>query len=318
MSDIALRELLERFAEAKILVLGELWLEHTVRGEASRADGHVFVRAAERVNGVGGAAGIGWAAAAMGAKTCLAGVVGQDARAGELLRALGDTVDPFGIVSAPGCQTGERLVLSIDDSTALGCTRVEVELAAAPPLTGPPAQAMLDHVGALIGKLGSIVITTYGAPLEPQFSEALARLAQSHSVPVIGGLMSPCALAGAATDRPPLPQCRLLVAAQGAAADDSSAEARDLLDKGGHTAVLVGGADGHAQLYQAAGPDVESFADAALTDCSAWQAVVAGAALAVASGADIVTAARIGIGAAIVTRSGGPPTAAALERELTG
>jgi len=323
MTDPALQAVLDRFAEAKILVLGELWLEHAVRGEATqRANGELLVRALHRVSSAGGAGGVSSAATAMGAKTWLAGIVGQDARAGELLRALGAAaVDPFGIVSAPGCETGEKLVLTIDDSAASPCSRIEVELAPGPPLAGRPAQDMLDHIGALVGQLSAVVMVAYGAPTETETLEALARLARSHNKLLIGGVMSDREAGEGRTRESPLPQCDLLLVAAGTVADDEGTgdAARDLLAKGGHAAVLVGRADGSVQLCRAGASEIESFPNAALTGCGVWQAVVAGAAVATAAGADPVTAARIGIGASIVaSRSGDPPTAAAIGRELNG
>jgi sugar/nucleoside kinase (ribokinase family) len=316
MTDPALQAILDRLGEAKILVFGELWLEHAVRGEATPGRrGEVRVRASERLSRAGGAGRIGSVMAAMGARAWVAGVVGQDPRAGELLRALGAVaVDPFGIVSAAGCQTGEKLVLSTEGGTGAPCSRMEIELAPVPrPVGGQAAQEMVKHVEALIGQVTAVVIAVYGFGVEADATEALARLARAQGKRVIGGLMSNRAVGDAKTDEPVLPQCDLLLAAPGTVADDDGARdaACELVAHGGHGAVVLGFDDGRVQVCQADASQVEPAGEAEAADNGGWEEFVAGAAAAAASGADPLTAARMGILTRRAACRWGPPPSVA-------
>jgi len=302
MTDATLGAILDRFTEAKILIFGDLWLEHSLRGSAREgADGRLKIRVSERTARAGGAGGVACAAAAMGARTWVAAAVGQDAGAGEALRALGAVAaDTFAVVSSPGHHTGERLVLGLEEVSA-PWSAVEVEVHGAPPLEGAAAQEMLGHIEAIIGQIGAVTILTDESPAETKVLQRLARLANNNGIPLIGGVTS--TTAGGCGEQPlsTLPRCDLAVVGPRCDEPASGDEAgRAATAEMGHKALILIARDGGARLHREGVSESELIAEPHCMGCGAWENFMAGVALGMAVGADPLAAGRIGAAAAIV------------------
>jgi len=291
-----------------MLVAGDLWLERVLRGQATQgAHGVLRVRGSQPESLPGGAGGVARAAAAIGARTWVAGVLGQDAGSGELLRALASAgVDAFGVVTDPGHPTGERLIAEIEGEAAGPWSALEIELAAPPPLEGSAAQQMLSHIEPLIAQIGALVVAAFDLREPQQALAQLAESARSQDKSVIGagrGWLPPCDLA--------------VVGPPDAGVGDDAARA--LMNEAGHRALIVPTPGWGARVYGAEAERGESIAGRESDGPRAWERFVAGAATAAAAGADPLTAGRMAVAAAAVGGAAGTESAVtvdAIKREL--
>jgi bifunctional ADP-heptose synthase (sugar kinase/adenylyltransferase) len=303
MSDSELQSIIERLNQARILVLGELWLEQRLRGQAVRGDAEgLSLKVSERRVTVGGAAAVASAAAALGARSWVAGALGRDAQGGEILRALGAAgVDPFAVVNDSSHATGEKLELRIEGQAAGAPLWIRVDLSPAVPLGGHAGQEMLGHVEAVIGQTGAaVLLAAPGVPDET--GNAFARIARDHGKPMLAGIK--CASVDDCSQYS-LPSCDIVVAWT---ADDEDMErdadrARALVDSGSHRALVVFSPAGGARLHRAAASDAETLIEAQAAAGLDWEACLAAMACAVALGADAPLAVRAGAAAAGSQRS---------------
>jgi len=313
MGNQGLEAIVERLGQAKLLVLGDLRLEQVLRGAAARdAQGVLKVSVSDRVLQAGGAGGVACAAAAIGAQVCAAGVLGQDARSGDLLRALAQAgVDAFGAVSAPGSATAESLVVEFDPKGSLPWSGIEIDISPPPPLAGAPAQEMLAHIEALFGRVDVVTIITPQAAAQDALSRA-AEFARGRGKPIVGGHIHGW-----------LPPCDLVVlrapgAVEGAAGEDQSEnDPRRLMEEMGHKAVMAPCVGPGFALYRAGAAESEFVAARGECNSRAWDYLLAGAAAAVAVGAEPLAAGRIGAAAAAAVTAQQPITPDAIKRELT-
>jgi sugar/nucleoside kinase (ribokinase family) len=316
MSELDLAAIVDRFPEAKVLIIGDLWLEHRGVGAAT-ADVHakLKVRTAEWTTRAGGAGALACAVAAMGARAWVAGVVGQDARAGELLRALGAwSVDTFAVVSDPDHNTGENLALRLEGASA-PWSALEIGIYAASSLALERAQEMLGHIEAIIAQMDLVaILPPESAP--PGVPERLARLAGARGKPVLGVAAAAGAEGGGAAALPP---CDVVVLGppernEACAGDDV---ARGLVTKMGHKALIAISPDWGVTLFQEETLDSELIVGPSCAGRGAWESFLAGAAISVALGANPLAAARIGAAAAIAAAaSDGFVTLDEIRREL--
>lgn len=291
--------IIDRFPEAKVMIAGDLWLEQCGVGVvAEDARSELKVRGTQWVVRAGGAGAVACAAAAMGARAWVAGMVGQDARAGDLLRALGAWhVDTFAVVSGSDHRTGESLALRLEGSSA-PWSALEIEINPAPPLAAEPAQEMLGHIEAIIGQMDVMTILVLKSAPAPEVVEKLVRLAGARGKPVLGG-----AAAVAAEGRGgafALPPCDVAVLGpperdEAPAPDDV---VRDLMTRVGHKALIAISPDWGVSLHKEEALEGELVVKPKRTGRGAWQSFMAGAAIGMALGANSLAAARIGAAAA--------------------
>ena len=140
-----------RFANCRVLVVGDLMLDRHVHGEVNRIspEGPVpVVRVTATLTAPGGAGNVAMNLARLGVQTAVAGVVGDDAAAGALraqLHAAGvDTAAVITLPARPTCTktrviSGHQQLLRLDEETA-------------EPLAVAPA-ALLAEIDALFTKL---------------------------------------------------------------------------------------------------------------------------------------------------------------------
>jgi len=159
MSDLL--GVLESFSRARVLVLGDVMLDRFVYGSVERTspEAPVPVMALERTADMpGGAANVARNAVALGAQVVLIGVVGADEPARELREHLGRAAGlqiHLILDSARPTTTKTRYVA--DRQQIL---RTDVELAA--PLAAPVAETLLAQFDAALADTDVVILSDYG------------------------------------------------------------------------------------------------------------------------------------------------------------
>ena len=161
MSDAILLDILASFQRARVLVLGDVMLDRFVYGSVERTspEAPVPVMALERTADMpGGAANVARNAVALGAQVVLIGVVGADEPARELREHLGRAAGlqiHLIVDSARPTTTKTRYVA--DRQQIL---RTDVELAA--PLAAPVAETLLAQFDAALADADVVILSDYG------------------------------------------------------------------------------------------------------------------------------------------------------------
>jgi D-beta-D-heptose 7-phosphate kinase/D-beta-D-heptose 1-phosphate adenosyltransferase len=161
MSDAILLDILASFQRARVLVLGDVMLDRFVYGSVERTspEAPVPVMALERTADMpGGAANVARNAVALGAQVVLIGVVGADEPARELREHLGRAAGlqiHLILDSARPTTTKTRYVA--DRQQIL---RTDVELAA--PLAAPVAETLLVQFDAALADTDVVILSDYG------------------------------------------------------------------------------------------------------------------------------------------------------------
>jgi len=161
MSDAILLDILASFQRARVLVLGDVMLDRFVYGSVERTspEAPVPVMALERTADMpGGAANVARNAVALGAQVVLIGVVGADEPARELREHLGRAAGlqiHLILDSARPTTTKTRYVA--DRQQIL---RTDVELAA--PLAAPVAETLLAQFDAALADTDVVILSDYG------------------------------------------------------------------------------------------------------------------------------------------------------------
>jgi D-beta-D-heptose 7-phosphate kinase / D-beta-D-heptose 1-phosphate adenosyltransferase len=161
MSDAILLDILASFQRARVLVLGDVMLDRFVYGSVERTspEAPVPVMALERTADMpGGAANVARNAVALGAQVVLIGVVGADEPARELREHLGRAAglqSHLIVDSARPTTTKTRYVA--DRQQIL---RTDVELAA--PLAAPVAETLLAQFDAALADADVVILSDYG------------------------------------------------------------------------------------------------------------------------------------------------------------
>jgi D-beta-D-heptose 7-phosphate kinase/D-beta-D-heptose 1-phosphate adenosyltransferase len=161
MSDAILLDILASFQRARVLVLGDVMLDRFVYGSVERTspEAPVPVMALERTADMpGGAANVARNAVALGAQVVLIGVVGADEPARELREHLGRAAGlqiHLIVDSARPTTTKTRYVA--DRQQIL---RTDVELTA--PLAAPVAETLLAQFDAALADTDVVILSDYG------------------------------------------------------------------------------------------------------------------------------------------------------------
>lgn len=180
-----MRELVSRFPDCPILVVGDLMLDEFIWGQVSRISPEAPVPVVEvtrRTHAVGGAANAAANAAALGGRVMLAGVVGADAegsRVAELLRGQG--IDTAGVVTdrARPTTTKTRVV-------AHSQQMVRIDHEQPGPIPGGVAGELLSAVRAALPAVRVCVVSDYGkGVITPAVVGAVIAEARRAGVPVI-------------------------------------------------------------------------------------------------------------------------------------
>ena len=158
IADIAGR--VRDFRTVNALVIGEAMLDSYVRGDASRLSREApvpIVAVTDRVDAPGGAANTAVNLAALGARSSLVSIVGDDDEADRLLAALARAgVDAEGALTEPGRRTlAKERILAGDQMV------VRIDTGATEPLDAMTEDRVIDALVAAYDRADVVIVSDY-------------------------------------------------------------------------------------------------------------------------------------------------------------
>lgn len=190
MHDTDLAELVMRLGRPRVLVVGDVMLDRYVWGDAARISQEapvILLQADRREERLGGASSVATMLAALGARTMVAGVVGNDAdgrRTRELVQELG--IDDEALVADPErpSTVKERYIGRAQHRHPQQMLRVDFEVRT--PLSAPREAEMAALIGRQIKRADVVLISDYdkGVCSPGLLSQVIAQ-AKAHGVRVI-------------------------------------------------------------------------------------------------------------------------------------
>lgn len=175
-----LKEIVKRFSQARILVIGDLILDEYIWGKVERIspEAPVPVVWANKLTHVpGGAANVANNISSYGASALLCGVIGQDKNASSLMKVLKkENIETRGIFALPDrCTTVKTRIVAAHQQV------VRVDWEHTEPLSRDSIRNVFSYVKNNIKDLDAIIIEDYGkGVINAQLLEGLILLAQSH------------------------------------------------------------------------------------------------------------------------------------------
>ena len=314
MSDAILLDILTSFQRARVLVLGDVMLDRFVYGSVERTspEAPVPVMALERTSDMpGGAANVARNAVALGAQVVLIGVVGADEPARELREHLGRAAGLQTHLIIDGARPTTTKTRYVADRQQI--LRTDVELAA--PLDAAVAEALLGQFEAALPDADIVILSDYGkgALSDAVTARAIATArAAGKRVLVDPKSRSFVKYRGATVLTPN--QHELQSASGHECSTDAQvvAAARDILARGICSIVVATRGKEGMSIVPAEGEalHIRTVASEVYDVTGAGDTAMAAMAVALASGADIVQAARLAnIAAGIVVGKYGTATA---------
>lgn len=185
MSPATLEGFLLKAASRRIIVFGDLMLDHFVDGVVRRIspEAPVPVVEFERENLMpGGAANVARNIVSLGGRVSVVGVVGEDVAADQLGAALrGSRIDVKGVVSDPTRPTVTKMRV-----TSAGHQLLRLDREITTPLQGEVARRMKNSIQACVDEgADAIVVADYAKGVVTQDNlDFLLMLAGQHSIPV--------------------------------------------------------------------------------------------------------------------------------------
>jgi D-glycero-beta-D-manno-heptose-7-phosphate kinase len=297
---VRLAALVRAFEGRRVLVLGDLIADQFVSGEISRVsrEAPVMILRHERTQTVpGGAANCAMNLAALGARATLVGVVGEDSAGRELLERLGGAgVDCSGVVHAPGHRTTTkvRILAGHAHSTRQQVVRLDYESGL---LKDERIIAVVaSNVRAAFEEAEAAVVSDYNYGVACETTVAPLRLAGGRTPVAVDSRFRAREFAGFDSATPNEDEVEQVAGRRFSDADELAAEGERLRAELGYHALLVTrGKHGMLLLEEGAQPlhlDAVGSHDA-VDVTGAGDTVIATYALALASGADYATAARL-------------------------
>ncbi|MBI4347930.1 MAG: D-glycero-beta-D-manno-heptose-7-phosphate kinase [Elusimicrobia bacterium] len=179
-----LRELVDRFASKRILVCGDLMLDHYIRGRVSRISPEapvpiVQVRSEDHVPG--GAGNVCMNVAALGASVSVLSVVGAEGAGETLLADLHHRgVDTSAVVQDPERQTSQKVRVIGEHQQLLRYDRETTDT-----LPRRLEARLVESVAALAPRCHAIIISDYGkGVVTPRLLAAAIRAARKRRIPI--------------------------------------------------------------------------------------------------------------------------------------
>src|SRR5215470_14293371 len=158
-SDTELADIVRRFPQARVLVLGDVMLDRYVSGNASRLSPEApipVLRPTARRATLGGAANVALNVATLGAQAALIGVVGDDAEGAELMRLLECSGVVAHLVMVPGRPTTAKTRFLVGHHQLL---RLDEEITA--PVDEPTTGRMLGNFAVALATCDVVVLSDY-------------------------------------------------------------------------------------------------------------------------------------------------------------
>jgi D-beta-D-heptose 7-phosphate kinase/D-beta-D-heptose 1-phosphate adenosyltransferase len=158
-------DLVQRLGQPRVLVIGDLMLDRYVWGDAERISQEapvILLHADRREERLGGASSVATLLRALGARVCLAGVVGADADGGHLRRMLLDQgIDDEAVLADPDRPTTvkERYIGRAQHRHPQQMIRVDYETRT--PLTAPRERELLQAVTRQLRRVDVVLVSDY-------------------------------------------------------------------------------------------------------------------------------------------------------------
>ena len=317
-----LSALVRAFEGRRVVVLGDLIADQFVSGEISRVsrEAPVMILRHERTETVpGGAANCAMNFAALGARAAIVGVVGDDSAGRELLGKLeGAGVDCSGVVVVPGHSTTTkmRILAGHAHSTRQQVVRLDYEGGA---LKDEGVLAdIASNVGAAFEEAEAAVVSDYNYGVACETTVAPLRHVERSAPVVVDSRFRMREFAGFDSATPNEDEVEQVAGRRFSDADELAAEGERLRAELGYGSLLVTrGKHGMVVLEEGKPPlHLEAVGSHDAVDVTgAGDTVIATYALALASGADFATAARLAnhAGGVVVLKRG---TACVYPQEL--
>ncbi|MGD0362011.1 MAG: D-glycero-beta-D-manno-heptose-7-phosphate kinase [Bryobacteraceae bacterium] len=277
------------FAEKRVLVVGDVMLDRYWSGEVDRISPEAPVPIVRKVgtSGVpGGAANTACNVAALGARVTLLGVTGEDEAGAELRAMLARRgIDCSHISVAAGRPTTLKLRIVAHDQQVV---RIDEEDTS--PIDAVLAVAVVKHAARIMGRMDAVVVSDYakGFAIVPVV-EGIITAARRRGKPVV---VDPKGsdferYRGATVLKPNRGELGVLTGLPARHHEDTMNAARELLRRGGDTAIVVTeGKDGMTLLQpEAAEEHFPSFAREVYDVTGAGDTALATLAVALAAGA---------------------------------
>ena len=185
VSQKALRQYLQRFPQASLLVIGDLILDHYVMGRVSRISPEApvpVVHVESETLRLGGAANVFNNILALGGKADLCGVIGADESGRLLLKELGKSRSGRGgvIIDHDRPTTRKSRVIAHNQQI------VRYDMEGRQELKGTLQKRLLRYVESRIRELSCIVVSDYAkGVVSSALMAELARMAALRKIPVI-------------------------------------------------------------------------------------------------------------------------------------
>ncbi|MBC8417966.1 MAG: D-glycero-beta-D-manno-heptose-7-phosphate kinase [Proteobacteria bacterium] len=160
----ALKQYIDRFVKARVLVLGDIIMDHYIWGDVTRISPEApvpVVEVKQETKMLGGAANVIRNMATLGARPVLCGVVGDDSTGQEILSALTHmALKTDGVVSEKGRLTSIKTRIVAHNQQVV---RFDRESRA--PVRPESIQKVLDFISENLDTIDTIVISDYGKGL---------------------------------------------------------------------------------------------------------------------------------------------------------
>lgn len=185
VSQKALRQYLQRFPQASLLVIGDLILDHYVMGRVSRISPEApvpVVHVESETLRLGGAANVFNNILALGGKADLCGVIGADESGRLLLKELGQTRSGRGgvIIDHDRPTTRKSRVIAHNQQI------VRYDMEGRQELKGTLQKRLLRYVESRIRELSCIVVSDYAkGVVSAALMAELTRMAALRKIPII-------------------------------------------------------------------------------------------------------------------------------------
>ena len=312
------RALVERFAGAHVLVVGDVMLDQFLVGRVDRISPEApvpIVAFDHEENRIGGAGNAAHNIADLGGRVELAGLIGQDAAGERLASALrGNKIGVSGLVVDETRRTTTKVRVVTTRNQQVARVDYETDAEAA----GAAEAALIDRVSVLASSVGAIVVSDYlKGTITPTLMARLVSVSRTRSIPLLVDPKIPhlSYYRGATLIKPNHHEAEIATHSRIRTAEDARTAARAFREVAGCDGVLLTrGEHGVWLLDQTHEGHLPSTAREVADVTGAGDTVVATLALALAAGASSAEAASLANHAAgIVVGKFGPATVSPVE-----
>ncbi len=314
MTHMPMADLISRLAGRRVVVVGDVMLDHFLIGRVDRISPEApvpvvrFVRDDYRL---GGAANVAHNVAALGGRARLIGLVGGDDSAGMLRRALDAAgVEASGLVTEPGRPTTRKVRIVTQRNQQVA--RVDHE--ADGDASGACEERLIAQVIAATAEADAIVLSDYRkGVVTPGVIGAAVSAARSSGAPLLVDPKVPQAerYRGVSLITPNHHEAEVMTQMSIRSVDDVRQAARRLRERTGANVLITWGEHGMWVLDGSQGATIEEALPAAAREVAdvtgAGDTVIAVLALGLAAGASLSDAARLAnLAAGLVVAHFGP------------